>query len=171
MTSTALPTPPDAGVSYAETPTHPDTQFLHDYWAEMRQGRSLPERADINLADLSRIAPHLLIVEPTEDRDDFRIRLFGSALTQITSEERTGMRLSEIGKESKEANIRARWTTITRQTFETGQPIFATATASRTGKEHLLYHVVALPLAQGGDKPAQVISAIFTTYRDGRAAR
>jgi hypothetical protein len=162
VTSTFLPAPPDADFAFSDTPTHPAAERLNDYWLGKCANRPMPDRSDINLADLSDIAPHLVIMEPAGD-GDFRIRLFGSALTQMTGQERTGMLVSEMRNQTK-GNIGQRWTAMTAYTAKEQCPAYSRAKASVPGREHLIYHAILLPLTNGGDEVAQIFGALFTTY-------
>ncbi|GGD03056.1 PAS domain-containing protein [Pyruvatibacter mobilis] len=164
MSSSDLPAAPDAGFTFVAAPSHPGAERLFAYWSEKCAGKAMPDRADINLADLSDIAPNLAITEPLED-GDFRIRLFGSALTQMTGEERTGMKVSEIGRSSPENAISRRWSAIQKAAISRGAPVFAVTKASSAERDHLIYHAVCLPLTHGGSEVGQILGALFTTYR------
>ena len=123
----------------------------------------MPDRADINLADLSDIAPNLLISETVGDNGDFRIRLYGSNVTDITGEERTGKLLTDIGKTSG-GSVRARWQAVTREAARTGRPVCVKAAGSRQDTEHLIFHGLAMPLTNGGDRIEQFIGGLFVSY-------
>lgn len=158
---------PDRGFEFLDTPVHPQAAALHDFWLKKCAGRAMPARSDIDLGELRRWAPNIVISEPVNAGADYRLRLFGSALVEITGEERTGKLVSEIGSSGLLAagNIRARWRAILSRAFETHAPVFARARASVEGREHVLYHGLALPLSVNGTPAAQCLGALFTEYR------
>lgn len=116
----------------------------------------------MNFADVPDIAPNLLIAEHVEGTDDFRMRLFGSALTQITGEERTGKLLREFSEPS--TKTRARWQAVMEEAARTKHPVFIKAGGSRDQTSHLVFHGLILPLTNGGDSIEQFLGALFTAY-------
>ncbi|MEQ8745956.1 PAS domain-containing protein [Pyruvatibacter sp.] len=158
---------PDNNFEFLEEPVHAGARKLWMYWLGKCAGRPIPDRSDINLTQIADIAPHIVIVERAPETNDFRLRLVGSALAEITGEERTGQLISQIGLSNRSAggNVAARWDAATRLAFDEGKPVFASALASRAGKEHLIYHGVSLPLTNGGTQVEQMIGGLFTTYR------
>ncbi len=116
----------------------------------------------MNLADVPEIAPNLLIAESVEGTDDFRIRLFGSALTQITGEERTGKLLREFDEPS--TKTRARWQAVMEEVARTKHPVFIKAGGSRDQTSHLVFHGLVMPMTNGGDSIEQFLGALFTSY-------
>lgn len=160
---------PDRGFEFLDAPLHEGVRELYAYWDAKRAGRPMPDRADINLADLRRLAPNLVITEPADDAGDFRVRLYGSALPDLTGEERTGKLISQIGQESRFGAGRAqeRWQTTLRRAFETASPVFIRARASVEKREHVVYHGAALPLTKGGASVAQLLCGLFVEYDIG----
>ncbi len=156
----------DAGLEYLEEPRHPGVIKLWTYWLDRRGTRPLPDRADINLIALAPIAPHLVISEAVNGGADFRIRLFGTEVTRITGEDRTGALISELGQTEtlRQSRVRERWHETTRAAFERRRPVFVRAEASVKGREHVIYNACALPLTNG-DKPEQQLGAMFMDYR------
>lgn len=116
----------------------------------------------MNFADVPEIAPNLLIAERVEGTDDFRIRLFGSALTQITGEERTGKLVREFSEPS--TKTRARWQAVMEEVARTKHPVFIKAGGSRHQTSHLVFHGLVMPLTNGGDGIEQFLGALFTNY-------
>lgn len=168
MKTSTQPIAPDDGTTFHDAPDHPGVETLWQYWQSKCHDGRIPDRKDINLAEIAEIAPNLIIAERSDTPGDFRLRLVGSALSEITGEERTGHNLSEIGmSQGSEADMaRARWIAVTSYVFETAQPTFVSVIGSRPGKEHLLYHAASLPLTNGGDEVDQILGCLFTSYRD-----
>lgn len=149
-------------MSFLSEPEHPGADRLWKYWQSKCEDRLVPDRADLNLADLADIAPNLVIVEKVEGDGGFRIRLAGSALTQITGEERTGKLVDELG--SPDTRTRERWNTVLKEAARTNHPVFVKVRGSRDQTSHLLFHGIILPLTNGGTDIQQFIGALFTTY-------
>lgn len=163
---TSPSTTPDAGFQFVDLPTHPKAMDLFAYWTSKCAGRPMPDRADIDLTELRAIAPNLVISEPVDGGADFRLRLYGTALAEVTGEERTGKLVSEIGEGGflSSGNIKARWRSILSRAYETAQPAFARARSSVERREHIIYHGMALPLTLGGTGVGQILGGLFTEY-------
>ena len=153
-------------ISFLSEPEHSGASRLWTYWQSKCAGRLVPDRADINLADLADIAPNLVILEKVED-GGFRIRLFGSTVTQITGEERTGKTLDELG--IPETRTRDRWMTVMAEAARTNHPLFVKVRGSREQTAHLMFHAIVLPLTNGGTDIEQFIGALFTSYLSDEA--
>lgn len=66
---------------------------FYDYWHSKRADRPVPLRADLAvLADLPRLAPHMVVVEALSD-GGFRFRLVGSALVKTMRRDLTSRRI------------------------------------------------------------------------------
>jgi len=150
--------PADPAFFFVEAPNHPDALMLWHYWQDKCAGRPMPDRADINIVDLAAIAPYLAICETVDDGTDFRLRLYGSELRQMSGEERTGKLLSELGDVGNHA---ARWSLTHRLVFERQTPVFVVATDLRPGKSHVTVESVTLPLTHGGSAVGQTIGGVF----------
>jgi hypothetical protein len=152
----------DIDITFLPEPEHPGAIKLWKYWQSKCANRLIPDRADMNFADVPDIAPNLLIAERVEGTDDFRMRLFGSALTQITGEERTGKLLREFSEPS--TKTRARWQTVMEEVARTKHPVFIKAGGSRHQTSHLVFHGLVMPMTNGGDSIEQFLGALFTAY-------
>ncbi|MEP0067838.1 PAS domain-containing protein [Pyruvatibacter sp.] len=152
----------DIDITFLSEPEHPGAIKLWKYWQSKCANRLIPDRADMNFADVPDIAPNLLIAERVEGTDDFRMRLFGSALTQITGEERTGKLLREFSEPS--TKTRARWQTVMEEVARTKHPVFIKAGGSRHQTSHLVFHGLVMPMTNGGDSIEQFLGALFTAY-------
>ncbi|MDB5365784.1 MAG: hypothetical protein JWM77_1711 [Rhodospirillales bacterium] len=66
---------------------------FYDYWRSKRTDGAVPLRADLAvLADLPRLAPHMVVVEALSD-GSFRFRLVGSALVKTMRRDLTSRRI------------------------------------------------------------------------------
>ena len=74
----------------------PDTlQALHDYWRSKRQDQALPRYADIDVAEIPQVLPHLVLLEPIGNGEDFRYLYSGSTLIEAVGVDFTGRLMSE----------------------------------------------------------------------------
>jgi hypothetical protein len=74
----------------------PDTlQQLHDYCRSKRQGAELPRYADIDVAEIPLVLPHVALLEPIENGDDFRYLFTGAALFAAVGVDSSGKLVSE----------------------------------------------------------------------------
>ena len=158
----------DPSITFLDEPEHPGAVKLWQYWLEKRGDRQVPDRSDITLTDLSDIAPNLLITEVVEGTADFRIRLYGSAVAEMTGQDRTGRLVSEVGTDLGGAT-RDRWRTVTSRAAETRAPIILKVRGSRPQTDHLMFHSVTLPLTNGSEKITQYLGGMFTSYMSEEA--
>ncbi|MDY0882059.1 PAS domain-containing protein [Dongia soli] len=69
---------------------------LHDYWQAKCAGRAVPDRSDIDPAELTSLLPYLLIAEV--EAQPFRVfyRLVGTKVVDMNGAEFTGLYLDEM---------------------------------------------------------------------------
>ncbi len=96
------PLPADAvrietDVSPIETPQHPQSQALLDFWRHHRQGDRLLSRADLPCRAMSALLPSVFVLEPLDPEGaDWRLRLIGTQLTGWLGFDPTGMAISDL---------------------------------------------------------------------------
>ncbi len=71
------------GLSYLETPEHKDVAALAAYWESKRAGRAMPDRANIDPAEIVRLLPNIFVCEVLDGGREYRFRIFGTALVDI----------------------------------------------------------------------------------------
>ena len=69
---------------------HPGARSLLGLWQDLRGGRDLPGRADLDLRQMPRQAPWLFIVETAGEAPGFRYRLAGTGICGLLRREVTG---------------------------------------------------------------------------------
>lgn len=157
----------DHGLQYPGTPDHPGVAALTDYWLTKRGVRPMPDRADISPAEIVKLLPNLIICDVLGDGEDFRTRIFGTALVLLVGEERTGKCLSEFGTRASVPTrpevVQFRWLDATRRAYTLRAPVFVNGTMSSSGRPYLGLHAVSMPLTAGGSEIAQMIGGIFVT--------
>ncbi|MBI1779004.1 MAG: PAS domain-containing protein [Proteobacteria bacterium] len=74
----------------------PETlQLLYDYWQSKRRSGALPRYADIDVAEIPLVLPHLVLIEPIGNGGDFRYLYSGSTLIDAVGVDNTGRLMSE----------------------------------------------------------------------------
>ncbi|MDO9127955.1 PAS domain-containing protein [Parvibaculum sp.] len=155
---------------FLDAPEHPSVIELHAYLERKRGDREMPDRADIDPAEIVRFLPNIIIAEAINGGEDFRTRLFGTALVELLGEERTGKLLSEFGEESSLSTdpeaVQRRWLHISRRAFTGRKPVFVRVPFAASDRLYLVGHAISAPLTAGGTEPAQTIGAMFVVHTD-----
>ncbi len=156
--STARSLPP-ARVHRALDLKHPELQGLYRYWSDRSDGRAMPDRTDIDPAELVPWLSHLILVDVVPPFSDIRFRVVGTWVADRTGRDDTGKTMGEIGLTDAREQIL--------------QPYLL---AARTGlayrregtfldrfhfREHIWAERLLLPLSYGGTAGAMVLSAIY----------
>lgn len=98
-------------------PKHADSQKLYAYWVECAGRGGLKLGRDLPAAAVARLMSRLIVFEPVENTDDFRIRLAGTGLLRRFGMDVSGRVLSEVYQggafKSYSTNLRTALTTNT----------------------------------------------------------
>ena len=152
-------------VTPLEHPQHPEIITFSDYLRDLAGTRAMPDRADINPADMLPFLPHLMILDVIDGGADFRVRVFGTGLVSLMCEERTGLLASEFGTKSTIyvdlAELRARWLKVFGRAFREGGPVHFKAPTVSPDRSYMHYHGMFAPLTKGSDSVAQIIGMMI----------
>ena len=74
----------------------PKLQQLLQYWQGKRKGVVLPSRKNIDPIEIPRLMPDVALVDVLRDPLDYRYRLAGTHLVEMTGHDRTGQRMREF---------------------------------------------------------------------------
>ncbi len=78
------------GTSQAESHIlHPGTRELYSYWEKIRAENAAPNRASIDLRQISRIVPDLMMMERDNMRQSYKWRLAGTSVCRLYQKELT----------------------------------------------------------------------------------
>ena len=66
------------------------------YWLSKCNGRAMPSRADIDPTDMPKLLPYVTLIDVLANPLDFRYRLIGTEMRNISRRDYTGLRFSEI---------------------------------------------------------------------------
>lgn len=146
---------------FLDAPLHADVVRLTEYWHQKRGTRAMPDRSDIIPGDIVGLLPNLVIYDVIEGGNDYRVRIFGTALVDLVGEERTGMLVSEFGAKcvppTDASAVRHRWLAGMTAAFATGQPAFVTGLMSSSRRPYIVWHGASCPLSDGSGKITQII--------------
>jgi len=128
--------------AYIEAPSHPDARRLLDhYTACMAKGgfamlRDVPSRA------IAPLMANLMVVEPVDQGDDFRIRLAGSGLLKRYGFDVSGYRLSDLYG----ADIFIHYRSTLQETIRAGAPVLVHIKVSDTERDRFSIEYVCVPI-------------------------
>jgi hypothetical protein len=70
---------------------------LHRYWLQQTRHGALPQRRDIDPADIPDLLPTLLLMDVDSTHQRFRFRLVGTRMAEVFGQDPTGKRLEHDG--------------------------------------------------------------------------
>lgn len=82
------------------------------YWQSLRRGRRIPARADLDPIDIPKLLPGLILVDVLSEPLDFRYRLVGTEIDEISHRNFRGVRFSEIQHMRRGNNIWAQFARV-----------------------------------------------------------
>ena len=85
-----------AGVNTPPSPCSPLVQEAWNYWNRKRGVQRMPSRKDIDPVEIPRLLSSTALVDVLRDPLDFRFRLLGTAIDNISSKNMRGVRFSEL---------------------------------------------------------------------------
>jgi hypothetical protein len=140
----------------------PELAELAVLWQEKRAGRPTPDRADFSPFLLRPYLPRVLIYEIVRSGTvrRFRIRLYGTLISQYSGRDPTGRFVDEIMSEQAYADFNRglSWTTDHRL------PLRAAGTYYFVDRSFVQFESVTLPLTVGGSEVEQLLN--ITYYAD-----
>jgi len=140
---------------------HGDTALagLH-YWEQLRRGRLLPSRVDIEPLDIASLLPQVYLVDITYDPLDFRYRLIGTKIVEHSLADYTGRSLRDLPEQSPPSEIWA----LFNQAIEERRPV-----CTRIPYLHIpgrFVEKLAAPLSSDGGRVDMLFGVIeFEPYR------
>src|SRR5258706_14898225 len=84
------------GMTTASPITDARLQSAYDHWCRIAAGRPMPQRRDLDPADIPRLLPHVMLVDVDDGR--YRYRLIGTANAQEHGMNATGRYVDEVLK-------------------------------------------------------------------------
>jgi hypothetical protein len=137
---------------------------LYNYWAGKRDGRALPDRADIDPIEMKAWLGNLMLVERLEG-GDYLYRLYGSTFVNQFKVDMTGKRVNGLPEKQAEL-LRSEYDAV----VHSGIPMSRryTATFDYTSRDkrstwqvERSWERLALPLTAGGAEVKMLLVAAF----------
>ncbi|PJI44397.1 PAS domain-containing protein [Ferrovibrio sp.] len=137
---------------------------LYNYWAGKRNGRALPDRADIDPIEMKAWLGNLMLVERI-DGNDYLYRLYGSTFVNQFKVDMTGKRVNGLPEKQAEL-LRSEYDAV----VHSGIPMSRryTATFDYTSRDkrstwqvERSWERLALPLTAGGPDVKMLLVAAF----------
>ncbi|HZB91378.1 MAG TPA: PAS domain-containing protein [Stellaceae bacterium] len=142
--------------------SHLDDPLLREvyaYWRQKRAARRMPQRRQIDPADVPRLLPHLSISEVIDAGQRFRYRLVGTAVARALGRDPTGHCIDDTAGADTGDPVGALHRTVCRER------VALFATNALAGRTHVQYRVVRrllLPLSEDDASVHQILSlAVF----------
>jgi hypothetical protein len=140
----------------------PELRLLAALWDEKRAGRIAPDRTDFSPFVLRPYLPRVLIYEIVQDADRrrFRIRLYGTLISQYSGRDPTGKFVDEIMSEQAYADFNRglSWAT------DNAKPLRAAGSYYFVDRSFVQFESITLPLTIG--QRGVVEQLINITYYD-----
>lgn len=137
---------------------------LIEYWTALRENGGLPLAERIDPLEMRRALGYVMLVDVIENGEDFRYRLFGSAVASVSGFDMTGRRLSE---HAASAYLLEFSLALYRAALRRKEPVFSQYAPAGT-KVTAEWHRVALPLADPLGAVTRLLAGTVPLGRDGR---
>lgn len=125
---------------------------MYEYWLEKSRGRRLPDRADLDPAEIPTILPHLSIVEATGDQPRYRYRLTGTNVVEALGVNPTNLFVDDILGERDATFLKG----LLSEVCVKVQPLYA-ASAFKSDDYGMSTERLLLPFALGGGRTVQIV--------------
>jgi hypothetical protein len=129
-------------------------QRLHDYWQELRGGRAMPARGDVDAVEIFSLLPNIHVSEWHENPDRVRYRVAGTELVASIGREISGHWLTDFHTDPKDV---AETMVLYRQVIDRRAPIIGRTLGSmqRLGVDS--FEWILCPLSEDGQRVTHFI--------------
>jgi hypothetical protein len=126
---------------------------LHRWWLDRSAG-DIPDRADLDPADLKPLLPNLFLVEVEHEPFRIRYRLVGTRAIEVTGYDITGHYLDNL----LPADAGEPWVEYYHTAYRTRSPVFGVVDAPTRSGGRFAYEFGLFPLRKGGTAVEQFVS-------------
>gem|GEM_PF-768697 len=137
-------------------------QDLYELWSASRRDGALPGRSEIDVFSLRPWLGYLNLVEPTEEDDGFRYRLFGSEIAGTLLCEMTASRVEDLPT-SYAGFIVESYRLAQRER----RPVFTCHDADQQARPYRWYRLILPLAAPRGDGALQFLTAAYPEFGVG----
>jgi hypothetical protein len=138
-------------------PQHAQAKALLKYWRAQSPAGDIPRRDDIAAAQIPRLLPNLLILEPAAECSDWSYRLIGTQVVARYGFDWTGLRVSDIYSTPSAARLIEEYS----QAAASRIPSFAIGRLRAPGREHVIYEIAILPIRGRDTEKIWLLLGIF----------
>ena len=131
----------------------PKVQTLLRWWLDYR-GDGIPDRSQLDPADMKRLLPHLLLLDVEHEPFRVRFRLVGTRVQEATGFNITGRYLDEL----LPASADQQWMQYYHQAYSTRLPVVGSIAAPTTTGAVFTYEFGLFPLSNGGVSVERFVS-------------
>ena len=142
----------------------PVLRLLLTHWLELRRGRLMPGRRDIDATRMVPVLPYVWLCDYDRSRDELRYRLAGEELNTVYGFSLKGREMSSIFPEATRARALQRTLQVVHERLILHSVGTVTTTTGRRGHGERLI----LPLADAGGEVKGLIGATIFALRDRR---
>ncbi len=134
---------------------HPATRELFAYWNDLRQGRSAPERGDIDPRAIRDALADTFMLE-VDAAGGFPFRLAGTRVNGLYDAEQKGRQFLSLWQPAERRNVAAVLMTVA----DGACPVVAGAIAAPQGQEAAPFELLFLPLRHHGRTHARILGLV-----------
>lgn len=162
------PVDPNFGFTFFDAPTHLITRQLFDYWDGLREGdQDVPLIGNFDPLGIAEIMSHIVIADIVDaEKFKYRVRLFGTSLSELAGEDRTGKMLDDFRFGDQNATrlqtMFNRWRLLLSKCIRSRAPNFTTGLHSDAERQYLKVHTAVLPLADENGDITRCVGAMIS---------
>jgi len=138
-------------------PIHPHARVLYDYWLHKRADRAYPAWRDIDLLDIWKIAPCLIIKDVIDGGKDFRNRYWGTQVAARAGFDGTGRTHLDLYKNQPLGPQMKSYQAVVDSRCP--NTVYRSSTFI-AGREFIVYNSLNLPLGDSDRQVDQIIIVI-----------
>lgn len=140
-----------------EVPDLPNARVLYDYWNEKRGPRRFPAWNDLDLLDIWKITPCLIVKDVIDGGADFRNRYWGTKIVQRSGIEATGRTHRDLYRDQPLGPQMDAYLEV----VNLGRPNLVHRDSTFiTGREYIIYTSLNLPLGPSDETVDHLICVI-----------
>jgi len=127
---------------------------LHRWWSAKDDPTYVPDRSELDPADLKALLPNILIAEAEHDPFRVKYRLSGTRVTEITGLDISGHYLDDLLSAEPDQPWREHYLAV----YRSRRPLFGVTTVPIGSGGTVDYEFGIFPLRRGGDRIEQFIA-------------
>lgn len=138
----------------------PILRQVYDYWRGKCRDGAIPDRADLNPAEMTALLPHIFMMDIVDVGARFRYRLVGTEIVFKVGFDATGQFLDEVVGGDYLEHMR----TLFLKVVTTRKGVYSSSTFQYPEREHVHTARLYLPLTNGGDAVAIIFAGQVIDY-------